>query len=213
LADLEGERDRIRIQLGSPPPAPKDEADARHEAAAATAAREAAERRLENVGSVPRRQGAAAKAVLEREWSAACHRDWKAQETLHGEQANRVVWDGWLKLNAGPMARYRELGDQIRGRTHTNETAALADPADYHLEALGPPPVSGTGRQTWAQTAGAIDSHRERWGVTGPEPLGPPPAEHDNGDQARQHRRVVQAIDNARRTRTIDRSLDQGMGI
>jgi conjugative relaxase-like TrwC/TraI family protein len=206
LVELEDERDRLRRQLGPPPPAPTG--DAARDYAAAVQAREDAQRLLDTVDRLPRRQRAAARAAAELDLGDASARQWRAGETLAVDNDTRVVWEHWLADNTAPLARYHQLSGDIDQRRQALEAAALADPAPHHLVGLGPPPPSGAGRDRWAEAAAAVDTYRDRCQVTGPDPLGPAP---DTADAARHHRAAQHSLDTARRALGLDRGHERGM--
>lgn len=86
--------------------------------------------------------------------------------------------------------------------------AVLADPEPWMLETLGPPPVTGPGRERWARTAERLAAYRDIWAVTDPaEPLGPRP---DDPDQRRAWHLARLALDDYDRLdpRQIDRRLE-----
>ena len=60
----------------------------------------------------------------------------------------------------------------------------LADPPDWALAALGPVPVTGLGRERWAERAAAVARYREAYGIDDPkEALGPRPLGRDHGHE------------------------------
>ncbi|HVA75379.1 MAG TPA: MobF family relaxase [Acidimicrobiales bacterium] len=69
--------------------------------------------------------------------------------------------------------------------------AALADPGQHLVDRLGPPPPAGREREMWAAAATAIDAYRDRYGITGPDCLGPRP-ETNRLDGATQFGRETQ---------------------
>ena len=211
LADLEDERDRLRQQIGVPPVRPVG--DPRVPLDRATSAREAAQERLDQVGHLPRRQRAAFRATAEQALGDACAREMRAVEAFHVAEGDRVIWEHWLAENSHPLARYRQLGVEIDRRRQALEAVALADSAGYHLDLLGPPPLTGSDRERWAESAATVDSYRDRWHVTGPQPLGPIPEKPEQAEQARQRAAVERSVDQTRRAIELDHQIDHGMEI
>jgi ATP-dependent exoDNAse (exonuclease V) alpha subunit len=90
--------------------------------------------------------------------------------------------------------------------------AALADPPDYLIARIGPPPLTGTARTAWDTAAVAVEIYRERHGITSLEALGPEP-DDPHSSQARLHRLAEAALQQAEHAlaRTPDRDLGLGL--
>ncbi|MGH9077087.1 MAG: MobF family relaxase [Acidimicrobiales bacterium] len=87
--------------------------------------------------------------------------------------------------------------------------AALADPGNHLTDRLGPPPpVPGPARRAWTAAALAIDTYRDSYGVTGPDPLGPRPAD---ADQTRHHDHARIAAHQA--DMHLHRDLEHGLSL
>ena len=208
LADLEDEQDRLRRTIGPPLPPPDSQAGERLNAA--RAARQRAEEHLDNLDRLPGRQRAAARPAAERVWGDASAAEWRAQEAFNRAEQDRAFRQQWLTERAEPLAAYQQLGPQITAGRRALETAALADPAAHHLELLGPAPLTGPARHRWARVAADVDTYRQRWAITGPEPLGPTPGDDT---QTRHLQRLQHSIDGLQRHLGHDRHLDQGLGL
>jgi hypothetical protein len=97
----------------------------------------------------------------------------------------------------------------IGHRRQAIEAAVLADPGQHLVDELGPPPVTGPARQRWAQTALAIDTYRERWGITDPtHALGPEP---EGLEQRRQRQSIGLAVQQLRQSIDLTRQLETGL--
>jgi len=151
-----------------------------------------------------------ARAAAEQALGDACAREMRAVETFHVAEGDRIIWEHWLAEKQQPLARYRQPGVEIDKRRQALKAVALADPAGYHLNVLGPPPLTGAGRERWAESAATVDAYRDRWHVTGPQPLGPAT---EQPEQARQRAAVERSIDHTRRTIEVDPHLDHGLEI
>jgi hypothetical protein len=126
-----------------------------------------------------------------------------------GEQQTQERWERWIAGNANRLERYRIVQQAIGKRRQAIETALLADPGQHLLDELGPPPLTGPGRQRWAQTAVAIDTYREGWGITDPtRALGPEP---QGAEQRRQHQHIGFAIQHVQQSIDLTRQLDTGL--
>ncbi|MGH9124260.1 MAG: hypothetical protein ACRDZ8_05975, partial [Acidimicrobiales bacterium] len=162
------------------------------------------------------RQRAAAQAAARHAWGDASWAEYRAGETYREAERDKAVRDRWLADNAIPLTRHRQLSRQADQARAALQAAAVADPAEHHVAALGPPPLTGPGRRRWAQAAADLDAYRQRWRIEGPDPLGPQPA---NPDQARQHDRLRGMLDATRRhlqqgrDRGRNRDVDMGMGL
>lgn len=83
--------------------------------------------------------------------------------------------------HGGPLdtVAYEALTAAMVERRRLLTRAALANPPDYLLDRLGPPPPDGIGRAHWAEAAGAVEVYRERFHIRdtddtlGPEPDDP----------------------------------------
>lgn len=84
--------------------------------------------------------------------------------------------------------------------------ATTADPPAWLVEAIGPPPVRDMERRRWADRAERLTAYREAHSVTGPEPLGPRPA--DPG-QRRAWDLAQLCIEEHRRSLDLDQGLDR----
>ncbi|HEX3426388.1 MAG TPA: ATP-binding domain-containing protein, partial [Acidimicrobiales bacterium] len=208
LADLEAERDRLRRQLGQWPEVPGTD-DSHRWYDVAHRQRVDAQQRLDTIGDLPRRQRPHAQAVAQQDLAAATALEQRFAGEVAAQQQLREEWDRWIEANGPIIDRYQQLGTLIAGRHHALGLAALADPAPHHIEALGPPPLTGAPRDRWAQTADAIDTYRQRWQIEGPDPLGPPPMA--DTEQARHRSLAQRRIDDLNRTLQLDRRLDHGM--
>jgi len=190
LSSLEAERDELRRRLGQAPERPNG--DAERDLAVARVVRRTAEGRVAEIGDLPRRQRAAARRLAEADVIAATAREHRAEAAWQVEQQTQQRWERWIAGNAKRL-----------------ETALLADPGQHLLDELGPPPLTGPGRQRWAQTAVAIDTYRERWGITDPtRALGPEP---QGAEQRRQHQHIGFAIQHVQQSIDLTRQLDTGL--
>jgi len=97
-----------------------------------------AERRLESVDCLPRRQRSAARTAAEIAWGDASLAEWRAGEAFTQAEQDRLIRQQWLADNAVPLDRYRQLAGDIDQARHNQEALALADPASHHLDLLGP---------------------------------------------------------------------------
>ncbi len=116
-----------------------------------------------------------------------------------------------------------------RVRRHAREATVLADPGTHLIDALGPPPLAGTGRPRWAATAVLVDDYHARWPTTphrladtveprqpsvaldGPvDPLGPRP-DSRHPEQLRDWTRARLAIADLRRHLGLDHDHSLGL--
>lgn len=87
---------------------------------------------------------------------------------LSHSQAQTLAAD---QLHHQPQAPSLSPPDRL-----TERAALLADPPDWALETLGPPPVTGAERETWSRHAARIAAYRDIFQITDPsDPLGPRP--------------------------------------
>jgi conjugative relaxase-like TrwC/TraI family protein len=207
LSDLEAERDELRTQLERPPQVPNG--DAERDFAVARVVRATAEGRLAGIGDLPRRQRVAARPLAEADLVTATARERRAEVAWRIEQETQQTWERWHADNADLLERYRVVQHAIGHRRQAIEAAVLADPGQHLIGELGPPPLTGPGRQRWAETALAIDRYRERWGITDPTlALGPEP---ERPEQRRQQRHIGLAIQQFQQSVDLTRQLDTGL--
>jgi hypothetical protein len=65
----------------------------------------------------------------------------------------------------------------------TEREALLADPPEWALQALGPPPVTAGERDSWSRAAGRISAYRDIYAITDPtDALGPTPTDRHQRD-------------------------------
>jgi hypothetical protein len=207
LSDLEAERDQLRKQLGRPPQLPND--DVERDLAVARTVRRTAEAQLADIRDLPRRQRSAARRLAEADLAAATAREHRAEIAWQVEQQTQQTWDHWLVNNADLLERYQVVQQAIGQRHQAVEAAVLADPGQHLVDELGPPPVTGPGRQRWARTAVAIDTYRKRWGITDPtHALGPEP---EGPEQRRQRRHVGLTVQQLQQSMDLTPQLDTGL--
>ncbi|MHB1534752.1 MAG: MobF family relaxase [Acidimicrobiales bacterium] len=93
----------------------------------------------------------------------------------------------------------------LAGGRSAAERAALADPVWWMIEALGPPPLTGSDREGWGQRAARLGEYRERHHITDTaETLGPRPE-----DPERRRAWEIAALDLA--DRHLHLHHDQGL--
>jgi hypothetical protein len=204
---LEAEQDELRRELGQAPERPNG--DAGRDVAVARVVRRTVERRIADIGDLPRRQRADARRLAEADLAAATAREHRAEVAWRVEQQSRQTWERWLGDNADRLERYRIVHRAIGERRQAIETALLADSGQHLLDELGPPPVTGPGRQRWAQTAVAIDTYRERWGIT--DPLHALGSEPPRPEQRLQRQHVELTIEQFQQSIALNRQLDTGL--
>jgi conjugative relaxase-like TrwC/TraI family protein len=90
-----------------------------------------------------------------------------------------------------------QYGQHLRRTGIDAERAARAGQAP-HLTILGPPPGDPAQRPAWRDAAARIDDYRRRWHITGPHPLGPPPAASDPAERHDHWHQTRRAADHAR---------------
>jgi conjugative relaxase-like TrwC/TraI family protein len=129
------------------------------------------------------------------------------------------------RSNAQQLATVPTPAGQDAAGTERARAAVLADPGQQLTDALGPPPLSGPGRDRWATTALTVETYRHRHGIDGPDPLGPAPRSlgkdnpaggpdrHDGVDPYREWVLARTAIDQTRRQLGRDLDLDRGLGL
>jgi conjugative relaxase-like TrwC/TraI family protein len=207
LSNLEAERDELRRQLGQAPERPNR--DAERDLAVARVVRRAAAGRVADIRDLQGRQRVAARRLAEADLVAATTRERRAEAAWRLERQKQQRWERWIAGNADLFGRYRIAQQAIGERRQAIEAAVLADPGQHLVGELGPPPLMGSGRRSWAQTAVAIETYRERWGITdptvalGPEPQGP--------EQRRQRRHIGLAIQQLQQSIHMTRQLDTGL--
>jgi hypothetical protein len=108
------------------------------------------------------------------------------------------------------QARPDELLTPAQRRSAELTAAALADPPEYLLSRIGPPPLTGTARTAWANTATIVETYRDRYGITDTEPLGPDLRDSDS-DQARHRWHAEVALRTAEHTLTPTPGRDLGL--
>ena len=81
------------------------------------------------------------------------------------------------RSGAQTLATDHALDPHAPGASHLVNVrdVALADPGQHLLDRIGPPPPAGREREMWAAAATAIDAYRDRYHITDPDGLGPPP--------------------------------------
>ena len=82
--------------------------------------------------------------------------------------------------------------------------ALLADPPAWLTDALGPPPLTGTDRDSWASRAARLDAYRHIYDIDSPDALGPRPRDPD---QLRAWELGQLAIHEQSRTLELDQGL------
>jgi conjugative relaxase-like TrwC/TraI family protein len=224
--ELRAERDRVATLLRDAPPdrsrlvarTAQQRQDAEQGLADATAAVEAAQRRVAELGQGPgwllRRQELAqardrlalahtARTLARQQADRAADRERVARR---GQQEHQAWQERHADLLAGDKARARELA--WRGRVEVR-TVELERPG--WLRQLGEVPATVKGQRALRQTLARIEQYRERYGITDPDrALGPEPR-HADLEQRRHHRAAQEAIERfqARQRTERERSLDR----
>ncbi len=154
LADLAAERTALHRRLLTEAPAPVDQsvlADAEADVA-----------RLRLAVSDP---GSALRTAAPLE---------QAEERLARLFGQRDHREAWGEAEAARLTRLALLDAAMARRQADMEAEALAAPAPWLTELIGPVPTGLSDRSNWARTAGEVLAYRERNGVTD-EGLGVPP--------------------------------------
>lgn len=99
-------------------------------------------------------------------WEAAAHS--VAERQTHLEQV-AVRRQAWVVANQPVLARCMELERAVEERRLALGRIAEVMEPSYVVSVLGPRPAEPADRAAWREAAGAIESFRERWGVTGTE--------------------------------------------
>jgi hypothetical protein len=83
------------------------------------------------------------------------------------------------------------------------------------IRRLGPPPTDPARRAVWEQQVRSIAAYRDRYSISGPDPLGPTPSgqgqrlDHQRADTATRRAQAA-ASDQAQRRRGLDQQIDSG---
>jgi len=86
------------------------------------------------------------------------------------------------------------LRSQINDRADVLGEAAVQAPSDWAVSALGVLPADPTARALWQHSIGVLAAYRQAAAVTGPRPLGPPPASPALPHQQAAHARAGQLL-------------------
>lgn len=107
-----------------------------------------------------------------------------------------------------------ELAELIDQRAAALASKAIQDGQPW-VPRLGPPPTDSAQRAVWEQQVRTIAAYRDRYSITGPDPLGPAPSgqgqrlDHQRADTATRRAQAV-ASDQARRRQGPEQQIDSG---
>jgi conjugative relaxase-like TrwC/TraI family protein len=223
---LRAERNRLATLLRDAPPdrsrlvahTTRQRQDAEQGLADATAAADAARRRLVELGGgagrlLHRRDLAQAREQLALADTAAKLARRQADRAADRERVARQAQqrrEGWLERHPDVIATERELTRVLAWRGRVGAMAAELERPAWARE-LGEPPQSVRGRRAWWQSYALLSDYRHRYGVTDSErALGPEPRRLDL--EQRQARRIArQAIERLQAKQRAERHqrLDQ----
>lgn len=105
-----------------------------------------------------------------------------------------------------------ELAELIDQRAAALASHAIQDSQPW-VRRLGPPPTDPAQRAVWEQQVRTIAAYRDRYSITGPDPLGPAPSgqgqrlDHQRADTATRRAQATTS-DQARRRRDPERQID-----
>lgn len=85
--------------------------------------------------------------------------------------------DAWIGRHRSEIAKWSALDRELRRYEYRLGQAAAYTRPDHVSALLGPFPERMNEAERWQSAAGAIETYRTRWNVTGPESLGPGPSD------------------------------------
>lgn len=97
--------------------------------------------------------------------------------------APQLGQDEWVRRYQSKVTRWSELDRELRRHEYRLGQAAAYTRPEHITAFLGPLPERIREIERWHSAAGAIQTYRTRWGVSGPEPLGKEPV----GPEQRSH--------------------------
>ena len=106
----------------------------------------------------------------------------------------------------------RELGAELDRRVEQRIRSALVAPGEHIQDELGEAPLDPAKRGAWERGVKAIESHRFRFGIEGPDALGPRPKATLERDAWHQARRELERVQ-PELGRALDRDMDYGIGL